>query len=221
MTTRGNNIFGWDITVGGSNINKHIPANMTEQTPANNMDRQLILREPRHSYPFTNEELRERVKRAIANQNFDSSLKLRPLLPKQTNAAPLLHRIELPPIRQFLGEALNPVVRSISVPALTIDGLPLKVYDICGKYYMMTKPETQEPVVTMTRMTQDGRELTYRLEMCQQPRQARACGNGARCKYISEPLRCISEIRLLHLNLSNIQQRPPIVDPLIHHLSSA
>lgn len=168
----------------GADTSEHTTNMASDHVLADNMDHQLILRHPRHSYPFTDDELRERVTKALTNQTFDSSLKLRPLLPKQIDAGPLVQRIELPSIRQFFGEALNPAVRSLSVPTLVLDGLPLQIVEICSKYYMMPKTETQECVRTMTRMTQDGRELTYRLEMCQQPRQARACGNGARCKYI-------------------------------------
>lgn len=144
--------------------------------------KEVILRQPRHSIPFTQDESVQRLTVALANQKFDSSLKLRPLIPKQFNAAELLKRTELPSIRQFLGEALNPPIRSLSVPSLILDGLPPKVYEICGKKYIMQIKDKSEAVQVWKRKTQDGRELTYRLEMCQQPRQARACGNGARCK---------------------------------------
>lgn len=135
--------------------------------------KELVFRQPRHSLPCTENELRNA--RATADQVFDSSLRLRPLLPKQLDAT----GVELPSIRQLFNDSLNP--RSASLPT-TFEGLPLKIYEICGKKYMMQVPERSEPVQTYTRMTQDGRELTYRLEMCQQPRQARACGNGARCE---------------------------------------
>lgn len=142
------------------------------------------MRLPRHSIPFTQLELRNRINEALANQSFDSSLKLRPLLPKQFDAE---HpRIELPNLKEFLKDALNPPLRSLSVPGLTVNGLPLKFYDICGKKYIMQQKDKSDPVQVWKRVTQDGRELTYRLEMCQQPRQARACGNGARCKWLSK-----------------------------------
>lgn len=141
----------------------------------------LILRQPRHSIPFTQLELKNRINETAANQTFDSSLKLRPLLPKQFDPTQLLP-VELPNLREFLKDALHPQSRSLSVPGLVVDGLPLKVYEIVGKKYIMQQKEKSDPVQMWKRVTQDGRELTYRLEMCQQPRQARACGNGARCK---------------------------------------
>lgn len=167
------------IISGSSNTSDNMAS---EQMIANDMNRQLVLAQPRHSFPFTNDELRERVTKAIANRTFDSSLKLRPLLPKQIDAAPLIQNIQLPSIKSFFNEVLQPITRSASVPGLILDGLPLKIFKICGKQYMMQISQNQSDVETMTRVTQDGRELTYRLEMCQQPRQARACGNGARCK---------------------------------------
>lgn len=139
-----------------------------------------MLRPLRHSIPFTQSELRGRINDAEANNAIDSSLKLRPLLPKHFDDT----RIELPHLREFLKDALNPPSRSLSVPTLLVDGRPLKVYEICGKKYIMQIKEKSDPVQVWKRVTQDGRELTYRLEMCQQPRQARACGNGARCKLV-------------------------------------
>lgn len=34
---------------------------------------------------------------------------------------------------------------------------------------------------TMSRVTKDGRQLTYELKVIQQPERARACGSGAKC----------------------------------------
>lgn len=39
-------------------------------------------------------------------------------------------------------------------------------------------PETAE----VTRMTAEGRKLTYELKVIQQPERARACGSGAKCE---------------------------------------
>jgi hypothetical protein len=36
---------------------------------------------------------------------------------------------------------------------------------------------------TVTRVTKEGRKLTYRLTVIQQPERARACGSGAKCKH--------------------------------------
>lgn len=36
---------------------------------------------------------------------------------------------------------------------------------------------------TMTRATKDGRQLTYEMNVLQQPMRARACGAGAKCRW--------------------------------------
>lgn len=36
---------------------------------------------------------------------------------------------------------------------------------------------------SVTRVTKDGRELTYVLTVIQQPERARACGSGAKCEH--------------------------------------
>ena len=42
---------------------------------------------------------------------------------------------------------------------------------------------------SMSRITQDGRHLTYEVKVIQQPERARACGSGAKCEYHwSQPL---------------------------------
>lgn len=170
------------------------------------LEQGLASRLARHSIPFTQLELRDRIDEASANHTFDSSLKLRPLLPKHFDAGHLA-RIELPNLREHFKDSFNPP-RSLSLPSLLVHGRPLKVYQICGKKYIMQQKEKSEPVQVWKRMTQDGRELTYRLEMCQQPRQARACGNGARCKLLLLPFVGKG---------ANFQQRPP-TDVLSTHL---
>ena len=35
----------------------------------------------------------------------------------------------------------------------------------------------------MTRMTAEGRKLSYELKVIQQPERARACGSGAKCEH--------------------------------------
>jgi hypothetical protein len=42
--------------------------------------------------------------------------------------------------------------------------------------------QTQESVSLMSRVTKDGRKITYQLTVVQQPERARACGSGARCE---------------------------------------
>lgn len=51
---------------------------------------------------------------------------------------------------------------------------------------------------TVTRVTKEGRKLTYRLTVIQQPERARACGSGAKCK------RRISINRAALLTMSSI-----------------
>jgi Velvet factor len=41
---------------------------------------------------------------------------------------------------------------------------------------------SREPGETVTRVTKEGRKLTYKLTVIQQPERARACGSGAKCK---------------------------------------
>lgn len=42
---------------------------------------------------------------------------------------------------------------------------------------------------TITRVTKEGRKLTYCLKVIQQPERARACGSGAKCKnYDRDPI---------------------------------
>lgn len=36
---------------------------------------------------------------------------------------------------------------------------------------------------TATRMTKGGRRITYEMNVVQQPERARACGQGAKCKF--------------------------------------
>jgi len=42
---------------------------------------------------------------------------------------------------------------------------------------------------SMSRVTKDGRQLTYELKVIQQPERARACGSGAKCTILSAPIR--------------------------------
>jgi hypothetical protein len=42
--------------------------------------------------------------------------------------------------------------------------------------------QAQESVSLMSRITKDGRKITYQLTVVQQPERARACGSGARCE---------------------------------------
>ena len=48
---------------------------------------------------------------------------------------------------------------------------------------------SNETKTSMTRVTREGRHLTYELEVIQQPERARACGSGAKCEFLSALLR--------------------------------
>ena len=41
---------------------------------------------------------------------------------------------------------------------------------------------TNETESVMTRVTKEGRKLTYEMNVLQQPQRARACGSGAKCR---------------------------------------
>lgn len=69
---------------------------------------------------------------------------------------------------------------------LYLDDLPIVIYEIEGVYYNMTQP-VNETRSTHLRLTVDQREITYTLEVVQQPEKARACGSGPRCMFCSNP----------------------------------
>lgn len=65
---------------------------------------------------------------------------------------------------------------------------------------------------TSTRITKEGRKLTYQLSVIQQPERARACGSGAKC----EPRSVQTEVII-----ANRHQLLLIVDrSILHQLSS-
>lgn len=47
---------------------------------------------------------------------------------------------------------------------------------------------SNETESTMTRLTHDGRKLTYEMKVLQQPARARACGSGAKCNVHDLPI---------------------------------
>ena len=59
--------------------------------------------------------------------------------------------------------------------------LRFRTYKIDNMPYTCPVPENED-VSHVQRRTVDGRLLTYRLTVLQQPERARACGAGARCK---------------------------------------
>lgn len=44
-------------------------------------------------------------------------------------------------------------------------------------------PVRNETSHTTMRMTKEGRKISYRLTVIQQPERARACGSGAKCEW--------------------------------------
>lgn len=60
-------------------------------------------------------------------------------------------------------------------------GIDVRTYYIENMPFTMEAP-ANEDTNTFSRRTVDGRTLTYRLTVLQQPERARACGAGARCK---------------------------------------
>ena len=50
------------------------------------------------------------------------------------------------------------------------------------KTFIMQAPVANEGSAVISRTTASGRSLSYYLEVAQQPKQARACGNGPRCE---------------------------------------
>ena len=62
----------------------------------------------------------------------------------------------------------------------------------------------------MTRMTKDGRKLTYEMKVLQQPQRARACGSGAKC-LSSADTPTIYSLQHTNLGTASADRRP--VDP--------
>ncbi len=46
-------------------------------------------------------------------------------------------------------------------------------------------PVDNENESSAARVTKDGKQLTYHLKVLQQPIRARACGAGAKCRYLN------------------------------------
>lgn len=51
------------------------------------------------------------------------------------------------------------------------------------KLFVMQAPPRNEKRAIFTRRTIGGRDLVYRLDVAQEPKQARACGNGNKCEF--------------------------------------
>ncbi len=102
----------------------------------------------------------------------------------------------LPGLRETVGSAYNlnrtlrpqpttpPPVPEFFIPGVSvlyIDDQPIRTYVVGGLRYNMAQPPN-ETVSEFSRYTVDGRRLTYRLNVVQQPEKARACGSGPRCR---------------------------------------
>ncbi|MCJ1465669.1 velvet protein [Pseudocyphellaria aurata] len=70
---------------------------------------------------------------------------------------------------------------------------------------------SNETKSSKSRVTKEGRHLTYEMTVIQQPERARACGSGAKCSYHSQtPKRCLP-VMLTRTNAASADRRP--VDP--------
>ncbi len=77
----------------------------------------------------------------------------------------------------------SPIFTPPNLP-LDLRRLSFRTYKIDNMPYTCPVP-ANEDVSHVQRRTVDGRLLTYRLTVLQQPERARACGAGARCKSYS------------------------------------
>lgn len=141
----------------------------------------------------------------------DSSFKLAPLLaPKHANADRLPSIKELDLSAELLASARGvvkpPPTGRVTREALGIDGQPLQEYKLKhGKRlasFIMQTP-AHERGVTTTRETIGGRTITYRLEVAQDPKQARACGNGIKSSSDRRPVDPppVVKMNILHNNV--------------------
>lgn len=87
--------------------------------------------------------------------------------------------------RSLLPQPPRPEPPEFYIPGVSviyIDDQPIRTYDIGDAQYNMAQP-ANETRSEHSRMTIDGRCITYHLEVVQQPEKARACGSGPRCKF--------------------------------------
>lgn len=99
------------------------------------------------------------------------------------------HPAQLPKFATYFREKFNEPVPRISADDLgdtghTLDGKELWVYQCPGGRYVMQRPQN-ETVSCERRISADGNQLRYELEVCQQPDRARACGSGSKCEFPS------------------------------------
>ena len=72
---------------------------------------------------------------------------------------------------------------------------------------MATQTSSRDVSETVTRVTKEGRKLTYQLTVIQQPERARACGSGAKCERLRSPN--IVEVNCTDLLMPRSLCRPP------------
>ncbi|KIW57958.1 hypothetical protein PV05_02512 [Exophiala xenobiotica] len=73
------------------------------------------------------------------------------------------------------------------VSVLYLDDLPIRTYTVGGFRYNMAQPKN-ETKSEFSRKTVDGRQITYALEVVQQPEKARACGSGVKSTQDRRPV---------------------------------
>lgn len=120
-------------------------------------------------------------------------LRLPPLIAPQSSALEPATRERLPSIEEL---DLLKAARGVFVPRPVPEGLGedqvlilgdrvLKEYWINNTVYVMQAPIKNENSAVAERTTVSNRRLRYVLEVAQPPKQARACGNGPRCKFFA------------------------------------
>lgn len=95
---------------------------------------------------------------------------------------------QLPKFATYFREKFNEPVPRIAADDLgdtghILDGKELWVYQCPGGRYVMQRPQN-ETLSREQRLSADGNQLRYELEVCQQPDRARACGSGSKCEII-------------------------------------
>lgn len=146
-----------------------------------------------------------------STKSSDSSIKLAPLLaPKHASAdrLPSIRELDLPAelLASARGTVKPPPDRKNPRQKFGINGQPLKEYSLKhGKRlasFIMQKPPHERRAIS-TRDTVGGRRLTYRLEVAQDPKQARACGNGIKSSSDRRPVDPppVIKMNILHGNV--------------------
>ncbi|KAL2439750.1 Developmental and secondary metabolism regulator veA [Exophiala dermatitidis] len=104
---------------------------------------------------------------------------LREIVGAEITQRPLLPQ---PPVPAFIPEFFIPGISTVY-----IDEVPIRTYVVGGLHYAMAQPPN-ETKSEHSRVTIDGRCITYKLEVVQQPEKARACGSGPRSSADRRPV---------------------------------